>query len=78
MFDGVIIMPLSFLVKLQAFRLQQLYEKMDSFTGIFQGLWQLSRNTYLKEHFWTVALKETKEMTTLKEMFCTHFKNFDT
>ena len=54
------------------------YLKMDSLAGIFQGFWQLSRNTYLKEHFWTVSSKETKEMTASKETFFTHFKNFDT
>ena len=32
---------------------------MESFTGIFQGFWQLSRNSHLKEHIWTAASKET-------------------
>ena len=31
---------------------------MDSFIGIFQGFWQLSRNTYLKKHLWTAASEE--------------------
>ena len=79
MLEKVLITPLSFLVKLQASRFQPtLYLKMDSLAGIFQGFWQLSRNNYLKEHFWTVSSKETKEMTASKETFFTHFKNFDT
>ena len=32
---------------------------MDSFTGIFQGFYQLSRNTCFKEHLYTAASKET-------------------
>ena len=32
---------------------------MDSITGILQGFWQLNRNTYLKEHLWTAAFKQT-------------------
>ena len=31
---------------------------MDSFKGIFQGFWQVSRNNYWKENLWTAASKE--------------------
>ena len=43
----------SLLVK-SAFSLQ-LYWKMNSLNGIFQGFYQLYRNIYLKEHLWTAA-----------------------
>ena len=60
---------------------------MDSFTGIFQGFWQLSRNTYLKEHLWTAASKETdviKSSVKVYESLCKrcgitpHFLHQDT
>ena len=67
MFDRALISPLSFLVKLQVFSLHSAYNFTKRWTPslvtcIFQGLWQLSRNTYLKEHLWTAALKETDDI----------------
>ena len=60
MFDRVLISPLSFLVKLQVISLQLTNLLKDELLPcIFQGFWQLSRSTYLKEHLWTAASKET-------------------
>ena len=60
MFDRVLITPLPFLVKLQAFILQPTTLLKDGLLHkYFSKIWQLSRNTYLKEHFWKAALKET-------------------
>ena len=60
MFDRVLISPLSFLVKLQVISLQLTNLLKDGLLPcIFQGFWQLSRNTYLKERLWTAASKET-------------------
>ena len=62
MFDRVLITPLSFLVKLQAFSLQPTtLLKNESFAGIFQRFWLLSRDTYLEEHLWTAASKDKRE-----------------
>ena len=55
MFDRVVITPLPFLARLQAFNLQSTTSlKNGLFTGIFQGFSELSRNDS-----WTAASKET-------------------
>ena len=75
MFDRVLIMPLPFLVKMQAFSFQpKTLLKEVSFTGIFQGFWQLSRNTCLKEHFWIAASKETDVIKSAVQVYGSLYK----
>ena len=60
MFYRVLILPLSFLVKLQAFNLQPTTLLKDGLLHMyFSRILQLSRNTYLTEYLWMAASKET-------------------